>query len=64
MTLQKADILKIPMLKEKDMSNLEVAKYLKVSRRTVDYWIKKLKKAGHKIKSKKPSGRPPIDLTK
>lgn len=60
MKLTKAQVLQVPKLKTQGMTDEQVASKLKVSVRTVQYWIGKLREAGHKVPRAK---RASLDLS-
>lgn len=50
MVLSKEQIMQIPKLSA--MTNRAIAEKFGVHERTIDYWIKRLRRAGHKVEKK------------
>lgn len=56
------DVKKIPVLRRRGMTNKEIAEELGVHETAIQYWIPRLRKAGHKIIRVKRGGKP-LDLS-
>lgn len=63
LTLTKGQIFQIPVLREEGKTRKEIAKILNIKPRTLDYWTRRLKNAGHKFPKPKIIGPKSIDIS-
>ncbi len=49
MVINRETILKLPKMRADGLTNIEIARNLKISVYTVGYWFKRLKEAGHEV---------------
>lgn len=62
--LKPEQIIEIMEWRNKGATNEEIGQMFRVSRKTVAYWVKRLRDDGHEIKRFGRGGRPKLELTK
>jgi transposase len=61
-SLTAEQVLKIPEYRNKGHTDQEIANMLGISRKTVTYWVKRLRDEGYEIKRFGRGGRPKLKL--